>query len=104
MKRVHQQTKCVIFLGTPHRGSRIANWSEIFTKVARLALLDMRKKLLRDLKIDSEILDRIHSEFVRMLYSGDFTVHSFQEGKAINANVGKVRDLSNRNLCSLSRR
>ena len=82
----------------------MANWSEIFTKVARLALLDLRKKLVRDLRIDSEILDRIHSEFVRMLYSGDFTVHSFQEGNPINANVGKVRDLSNRNLCSLSRR
>lgn len=59
---------------------------------------------MRDLRIDSEILDRIHLEFVRMLYSGDFTVHSFQEGKAINANVGKVRDLSHRNLCSLSQR
>ena len=91
-------------LGPPTEEAELQTGVRSSPKVARLALLDMRKKLLRDLKIDSEILDRIHSEFVRMLYSGDFTVHTFQEGKAINANVGKVRDLSNRNLCSLSRR
>jgi hypothetical protein len=62
----------------------------MFTSIASLAFLDMRKKLLRGLKIDSEILERIHTEFVKMLYAGDFNIHSFQEGKKINGAVGKV--------------
>lgn len=66
----------------------------MFTRVAELAFLDMRKKLVRDLRIDSEILERIHTEFVKMLYSGDFNIHSFQEGKPINAKIGKVCDIS----------
>jgi hypothetical protein len=90
MRKVHQQTKCVVFLGTPHRGSRLASWSEIFTKIAKLGALEYRKKLVASLRIDSEILENIHSEFVKMLFSGDFFVHSFQEGRPINATVGKV--------------
>jgi hypothetical protein len=62
----------------------------MFTRVAQLAFLDMRKKLVKDLRIDSEILERIHSQFVKMLYAGDFNIHSFQEGKPINTKVGKV--------------
>jgi hypothetical protein len=68
----------------------MANWSDIFTKIAKLAMLDMRRKLVRDLRIDSEILKTIHSEFVKMLFSGDFYVHSFQERKKINENLGKA--------------
>lgn len=51
----------------------------------------MRKTLVGSLRIDSEILETIQSEFVKMLYTGDFNIHSFQEGRPINQAVGKVR-------------
>jgi hypothetical protein len=60
-------------------------------KIAKMAFLDMRKTLVGSLRIDSEILERIQSDFVKMLYTGDFNIHSFQEGRPINQTVGKVR-------------
>jgi len=71
----------------------MASWSEIFTKIGKFGALEVRKKLVNSLRIDSEILENIHSEFVKMLFSGDFYVHSFQEGRPMNATVGKVRVL-----------
>jgi hypothetical protein len=90
LTKMHRLTKCVVFLGTPHRGSKMASWSEICTKIVRLALLDTRRKLLSSLRIDSEILETIQSEFVKMQYVGDFRIHSFQEGRDINLSIGKV--------------
>ncbi len=53
-------------------------------------MLDTRRALINSLKINSEILEIIQSDFVKMLYSGDFYVHSFQEGRPINLKFGKV--------------
>ena len=92
LKKMHRLTKCVVFLGTPHRGSKLASWSEICTKIVRLAMFDMRRKLLSSLRIDSEILETIQAEFVKMQYVGDFRIHSFQEGRDINPTIGKVRE------------
>lgn len=90
LKKMHSLTKCIMFLGTPHRGSDIASWSEILTKIVRLSLYDTRKKLVSSLRVDSEILEIIQSEFVKMLFKGDFRIHCFQEGRPINAVLGKV--------------
>ena len=93
LKKVFSLTKCVMFLGTPHRGSGVAGLSKTVAEIARLALLDIRVKLVRDLKVDSEILQRIHSDFMKMLSEGPFDIHSFQEGRPIHRGVGKVGDL-----------
>jgi hypothetical protein len=53
-------------------------------------MLDTRRTLINSLKVNSEILEIIQSDFVKMLYSGDFYVHSFQEGRPINLKFGKV--------------
>lgn len=60
------------------------------SKIAKLAFLDMREALVGSLQIDSEILERIQSEFVKMVFTGDFCIHSFQEGRPINQTFGKV--------------
>jgi hypothetical protein len=60
------------------------------SKIAKLAFLDMRQTLVGSLQIDSEILERIQSDFVKMIFTGDFSIHSFQEGRPINQTVGKV--------------
>ena len=52
--------------------------------LAALSLKDSNKKLLRSLEIDSEVLSNIHSGFMKMLHTGDFYVHSFQEGQGLS--------------------
>lgn len=91
------RTKLIIFLGTPHRGSRSAGWSETVSNLASLTLQDSNKKLLQGLKVDSEILDRIHDEFITIVGNCRIKMHSFQEARGITGMKGvssKVRQSS----------
>ena len=87
-QQLHRCTKHVVFLGVPHRGSRMANMGEILTHLANAALRDTNKHIVSSLEVDGEILDRIHSEFMKMLHAEDFTVHSFQEGLGLSGLKG----------------
>lgn len=87
-RELHRCTKSIVFLGVPHRGSPTASVGKMMTRVANAALLDTNKHLLSSLAVDGEILDRIHSEFKKMLYAEDFSVHSFQEGRGVSAVKG----------------
>jgi hypothetical protein len=53
--------------------------------------LDSAQHLVGSLNLNSEILDNIHSDFMKLLNRGMFYVHTFQEGKPINNYLGKVR-------------
>jgi hypothetical protein len=79
-----------MFFGTPHRGSRMAGWGDIGAKLVKLARENVKQTLVRALNLDSEILDRIQDSFQKMLQTGDFYVHTFQEGKPIFKKLGKV--------------
>jgi hypothetical protein len=74
----------VVFLGTPHRGSQISGWGEIFANVGRLAGIDIDRRLLRSLALGSDVLDIIQENFMKMLHAQDFKVHTFKEGQAIS--------------------
>lgn len=52
--------------------------------------LDAAQHLVSSLRLDSEILDNIHSDFMKLLVEGRFWIHTFQEGKPINNVLGKV--------------
>ena len=78
-KEILPATKGVIFLGVPHRGSAFASAAEIALLPAPLILQDPRTELLQVLQRNSETLDRIETEFQRMLVPGRLQVHSFQE-------------------------
>ncbi|MCJ1246352.1 hypothetical protein MMC30_003559 [Trapelia coarctata] len=80
-KDLYNRTDTVIFLGTPHRGSSGATWGEIASRLATVTLQDSNRNLLASLAVDNESLDNIHAEFMKMLYTNDFRVHSFQEGR-----------------------
>ncbi|KAL7808190.1 hypothetical protein V8C26DRAFT_423602 [Trichoderma gracile] len=69
----------VIFLGTPHRGSDLAYWDSIGTRIVRVATLGLttNTKLSKDLKVDSEMLKRISDSFA---YRGaTYQIRSFYE-------------------------
>ena len=69
----------VVFLGTPHHGSKTASLGKIALELTRLFLQNPNTKILRALEIDSEILERISRSFGQILASGKIKVHSFQE-------------------------
>ena len=80
---VRERTGLIVFLGTPHRGSTYANWGQIASKLARIALQDSNKKIVDTLEVNNEVLDNIHEEFKRIVYRGRIKIHSFQEARGV---------------------
>lgn len=76
------------FLGTPHRGSTFADWGQIASNIARLALQDSNKKILETLEVNSEILNNIQERFITIASDDGLTVHSFQEAHGITGIKG----------------
>lgn len=87
-RQLHQRTKDVIFLGVPHCGSEMANMGEILARLANVALRDTNKPLLSSLEVENELLDRINSEFGKMVQLEDFGVYSFQESSGLSGLKG----------------
>jgi hypothetical protein len=87
-EKVHDWTKLIIFLGTPHRGSAYAGWGQIASNLARLALQDSNKKILETLEVNNEVLDNIHEEFKTIVFKGGIKIHSFQEARGISGMKG----------------
>ena len=87
-RQLHQRTKDVIFLGVPHCDSEMANMGEILARLANIALRDTNKPLLSLLEVENELLDRINSEFGKMVQLEDFGVYSFQESLGLSGLKG----------------
>ncbi|KAI8711509.1 NB-ARC domain-containing protein [Fusarium sp. LHS14.1] len=82
------RTKFIIFLGSPHRGSQYAGWAMIASNLASCALQDTNKKIVQTLKVNSEVLDNIHEEFVKIVLESGLKIHSFQEGRGLSGVKG----------------
>ncbi|KAH7153371.1 hypothetical protein EDB81DRAFT_687534 [Dactylonectria macrodidyma] len=94
-KICRSQTKLIVFLGTPHRGSPYVEWAGIAMNLARLALRDANKKVVETLAVDSEVLENIHEEFCTIVYESGIKIHSFQEARppsGVKGLQGKVVD------------
>lgn len=87
-KKCRDNTKFIVFLGTPHRGSRYADWGEIASKIAQLALQDSNEKIVATLEVNSEVLENIHEEFKNILNEHGIKVHSFQEAHGMTGIKG----------------
>ncbi|KAI1435090.1 Alpha/Beta hydrolase protein [Xylaria sp. CBS 124048] len=81
-------TKLIVFLGTPHRGSASAGWGVVASNFAKLALQDSNKRIVQTLAPNSEVLDNIHDEFLKIVVRGRIKIHSFQEAKAVSGITG----------------
>ncbi|KAI8944499.1 hypothetical protein F4801DRAFT_599698 [Xylaria longipes] len=82
------RTKLIVFLGTPHRGSSYAGWGAIASNLVSLAFQDSNKGLVQTLQVNSEVLDNIQEEFLRIAHRAGIKVHSFQEARAISGVKG----------------
>ncbi|KAK1487859.1 ankyrin repeat protein [Colletotrichum cuscutae] len=80
----------VVFFGTPHRGSSLATWDEIGTRIVKATTLGYatNRKLSSNLKVDSMFLKSISESFAAR--GEEFEVRSFYETermKGLNCKV-----------------
>ena len=69
----------VMFLGTPHHGSRAASLGKKMFEVSKIFFKKPNLQVLRGLESNSEILERISRSFGQILSTGRIKVHSFRE-------------------------
>lgn len=74
-----RQTAGVCFLGTPHRGARIASWGKLALDMSKVFLRQPNTDLMHALKENSEMLQYISQEFSRLLVERSFHIYSFRE-------------------------
>jgi protein SERAC1 len=76
-----ESTTAVIFLGTPHRGSReLASVGEMARRVASAVMMDTNPTMLDALGLRNPELERCQDSFSRLWLSHEFQVKTFQEG------------------------
>lgn len=69
----------VMFLGTPHHGSKVASLGKIAFEASKVFLKRPNLQVLRGLEENSETLERISRGFDQVLSAGKVSVHSFRE-------------------------
>ena len=72
-------TTGVIFMGTPHHGSKIASLGKIAFELSKVFLQKPNLKVLRGIEVNSEVLERISRSFGQVLAAERLKVHSFRE-------------------------
>ncbi|KAL9071165.1 MAG: hypothetical protein Q9157_005560 [Trypethelium eluteriae] len=90
-KLCRMQTKLIVFLGTPHRGSGSVGWGEIAPNIAGMALQESNKDIVQTLAVNSEVLDNIHEEFTGIVQELRIKIHSFQEAQGVSGMKGLDR-------------
>jgi hypothetical protein len=76
-------TNEVMFLRTPHQGSRTASLGKIAFELSRVLLQRPNIQVLRGLEVNSEALERVASTFASTLSNADIKVPSFREELAV---------------------
>jgi protein SERAC1 len=61
-----EATRGIVFLGTPHHGSALAQWAEMLAKSLGL-IKQTNPEIITVLKSDSEVLARIQDNFHTMI-------------------------------------
>lgn len=94
LRNVYEATIAVIFMGTPHRGSHYASWGVMAWNIAVASGFDANDSILRDLKVESTILDILRTEFGEMLKEKTFEIQTFQESKGLKGVRGLTGKVS----------
>ncbi|PLB54716.1 hypothetical protein P170DRAFT_505433 [Aspergillus steynii IBT 23096] len=85
---LYRRFDTVVFCGTPHRESEAASWGRLAHNLVAVALKDLNPNLLRDLEVDSQMLEIIHNDFRKILHAGRIRVHTFQEAQGLTVVPG----------------
>ena len=79
-KDVCLSTKAILFLGTPHRGGNFADWGETARRIVSAIGFDTNHQNIRDLAIDSPMLEDCRERFFKLYNCRNFEICTFQEG------------------------
>lgn len=79
LKEIAPATYGVVFLGTPHRGSKSASIGKIAYHITQLVTKRPNIRLLQGLEKHSEILDRIGDSFNQTILKHGISIYSFRE-------------------------
>ena len=86
LRSIYVSTFGILFLGTPHKGSDVAEWGSRLEWICSVALpsklLDSQPQLVDALKKDNETLQNIDRQFIQLM--NRFHVYFFHEGKPTN--------------------
>lgn len=72
-----------MFYGTPHRGGNYVNLGNALAHAVKAMGHSVSDQIVRNLDQDSEILELLRKEFVKMLDAEIFEIHSFYETKGL---------------------
>ena len=78
-KEIAPATYAILFLGTPHRGSRAASIGKIAYQITQIGTRRPNTKLLRALERNSETLDRVGDGFIQSMLKHNIKIYSFRE-------------------------
>ena len=86
LRFISVSTYGILFLGTPHRGSNIAEWGSrlewICGAILPSSVVDTQPQLVNALKANSETLQNIDRQFIQL--ASRFCIFFFHEGKPTN--------------------
>ncbi|KAJ6032541.1 hypothetical protein N7540_003273 [Penicillium herquei] len=93
LKDIAKSTAAVVFIGTPHRGSKdMASVGEVARKAASI-ILDTSSTSLDTLGLKTTDLERCQEAFSRLWRANDFRVKTFQESTGIiGLNAGLLNE------------
>jgi hypothetical protein len=78
---IRKSTAAVTFMGTPHRGSRLASYAEMAVKCIKATGIKANTAAVEKLKLDSDDLEELGSQFGSLLQSERIKVLTFFELK-----------------------
>ena len=84
-KNIYLSTKAILFLRTPHRGGNFTDWGETARRIVSTAGFDTGHQNIRDLAIDSPMLEDCRERFFKLHNRRKFEICTFQEGRGMKA-------------------
>ena len=101
LRSIYVCTYAILFLGTPHLGSYMAEWSLqlewICSAILPKKLIDSQPQLIQALKSNSETLMNIDRQFIQLICR--FRIYFFHEGKPTNLR-GTLKHIVDENSAS----
>ena len=88
---IRKSTIAVIFMGTPHRGSQLASYADLAVTCIKATGIKANTANLRHLKLDSDDLEELGTQFGSLLQSESIKVLTFYELKPTRiAGIGET--------------
>lgn len=87
-KDIYLSTFATLFLGTPFRGSSAVEWALIADSFVKMIGIGTNSKVLKELKLDTGVLNILSSEFRECVKQRAINVRVFQESKGLSGIKG----------------